>query len=338
MMSIQELDNTPEARRAYDRLVDLSPAGSLYCRTWWLDAVALNQYTILTLREGENLQAAWPLVSQDINGRTCIGMPPLTQKLGVLLSPSTAKYAEKLSQEHAIIEGLIQRLPADTAIDQHLHESLTNWLPFYWNGFQQTTRYTYLVPDLKNLDSVWKRMRTAARTGIRNASKRGVRVREARNVAEVFGMYAMTMKRQGMPILQSLEQVERLDEACARNAGRLALIAEDAQGRVHAAVYLVYDARCSIYLLGGADPDLRNSGAQTMLLWEAITFASRTSETFDFEGSMIRGVEAALRDLGGMQTPYSRIWRERCRRQSSKFRRLSGRVLRKLARLADPVE
>jgi len=310
----------------------------MYCRTWWLDAVAPNQYTILTLREGENLQAAWPLVSQDINGRTCVGMPPLTQKLGVLLPPSTAKYAEKLSQEHAIIDGLIQRLPADTAIDQHLHESLTNWLPFYWNGFQQTTRYTYLIPDLKNLESVWKMMRTPARTTIRNAPKRGVCVREARDVAEVFGMYAMTMKRQGMPVLQSLEQVERLDEACARNAGRLALIAEDAQGRVHAAVYIVYDARSAIYLLGGADPDLRNSGAQTMLLWEAITFASRMSDTFDFEGSMIRGVEAALRDLGGIQTPYSRIWRERSLRHSSKVRRLSGRVLRKLARLADPMD
>jgi len=337
-MSIQELDNTPEARLAYDRLVDLSPAGSIYCRTWWLDAVAPNQYTILTLRDSENVQAAWPLVSQDVNGRTCIGMPPLTQKLGVLLAPSTAKYAEKLSQEHAILEGFIQRLPADTAIDQHLHESLTNWLPFYWNDFQQTTRYTYLIPDLKNLDSVWKLMRTPARTCIRNAPKRGVRMREARDVAEVFGMYSMTMKRQGMPVLYSLEAVERLDQACAKNAGRLALVAEDAQGRVHAAVYIVYDARCAFYLIGGADPDLRNSGAQTMLLWEAITFASRTSETFDFEGSMIRGVEAALRDLGGMQTPYSRIWRERCRRQSSKFRRLSGRVLRKLARLADPVE
>ncbi len=116
------------------------------------------------------------------------------------------------------------------------------------------------------------------------------------------------MNRQALALPYSVEQLGRVDAACARNAGRLALVAEDTQGRAHAGVYIVYDADCAIYLLGGADPDLRQSGAQTLLLWEAIRAASRTSRKFDFEGSMIRGVEAALRDFGGLQTPYFRIY------------------------------
>jgi hypothetical protein len=55
---------------------------------------------------------------------------------------------------------------------------------------------------------------------------------------------------------------------------------------------------------------------------------------------MIRGVEAALRDFGGIQTPYFRIWREahydRAPQERSAVRQLAGRALRKLAQLADP--
>jgi hypothetical protein len=41
--------------------------------------------------------------------------------------------------------------------------------------------------------------------------------------------------------------------------------AQDAEGRIHAALYLVWDASYAYYLLGGADPRLRGSGAQSLL-------------------------------------------------------------------------
>ncbi len=324
----------------YDRWLDTSPQRSIYCRRWWLDAVAPNAYEILTIEEGGEIRAAWPITFQEISGHRVVAMPPLTQKLGVLFAASPAKYAERLSQEHRLIEGLIERLPARTFVSHHFHETFTNWLPFHWHGFQQTTRYTYLLPSLADVDAIWNALRKAARTTIRNGEKHGLRVRDATDVGEVFSLYARTMARQGLPLPYTQAQLERLDAACVANAGRQALIAEDAQGRPHAGLYLVYDQDCAIYLMGGADPELRQSGAQTVLLWEAIRFASSRSRQFDFEGSMIRGVEAALRDLGGIQTPYFRIWREAdfdrvAPTPASGVRGLAGRALRKVARIVD---
>ena len=326
--------------QGYDKFVESSPQGALYCHRWWLDVVAPNQYTVLTVREGNEIRAAWPITFLEVAGQRVIGMPPLTQKLGILFAPSSAKYSERLSQEHRLIEELIQQLPGNTYVSHHFHENFTNWLPFYWHQFQQTTRYTYLLPDLKDLDAVWNALRKTARTTIRNAGKHGLNIRDTSDVEEVFRHYAQTMHRQGLPLPYTLDQLQRLDAACSKNAGRLALVAEDQQGRSHGGVYVVYDPQCAIYLLGGADPELRQSGAQTVLLWEAIRFASLNSAKFDFEGSMIRGVEAALRDFGGVQTPYFRIWRE----QSSSaavntvagWRQLAGRALLKLVHVADP--
>jgi predicted acetyltransferase len=87
------------------------------------------------------------------------------------------------------------------------------------------------------------------------------------------------------------------------------LFACDGDDRVHAVAYLVWDSASAYYLLSGADPALRSSGAQSLLLWEAIRRARDVTSTFDFEGSMLAPVERFFRDFGGRQTPYLHVSR-----------------------------
>ena len=59
--------------------------------------------------------------------------------------------------------------------------------------------------------------------------------------------------------------------------------------------------------MGGADPRLRNSGANSLCMWEAISFSSTVSEQFDFEGSMLEPVERFFRAFGARQVPYFEV-------------------------------
>jgi len=68
------------------------------------------------------------------------------------------------------------------------------------------------------------------------------------------------------------------------------------------------DTSYAYYLLGGADPRLRSSGAQSLLFWEAIKLASRKNLKFDFEGSMIEPIERVFRAFGAVQVPYLQIY------------------------------
>ena len=98
--------------------------------------------------------------------------------------------------------------------------------------------------------------------------------------------------------------IRRLDKAAAQNQARKIFIAEDEQGRHHAGVYLIWDDNTAYYLMGGGDPDLRNSGATSLCMWEAMQFAATVTKSFDFEGSMLEPVERFFRGFGATQTPY----------------------------------
>ena len=81
----------------------------------------------------------------------------------------------------------------------------------------------------------------------------------------------------------------------------------DEQGRLHAAAFIVWQESSAWYLAGGGDPALRKSGAHSLILWEAIRYVSQYTDTFDFEGSMIPGVERFFREFGAIQTPFFTI-------------------------------
>ncbi len=117
----------------------------------------------------------------------------------------------------------------------------------------------------------------------------------------------LTFTRQGKKLPYTRNLVRRLDNACkAHNASKM-FFAQDKEGRIHAAVYIVWDENSAYYIMGGGDPKLRNSGATSLCMWEAIQFASTVTKRFDFEGSMIETVERFFRAFGARQVPYFQI-------------------------------
>jgi hypothetical protein len=328
--------DTPRFVDAYNAFVDRSLHNVLYCHTWWLDAVAPGRYELLTIESDNTIRAAWPVVWAEDSRQRRIVTPLLTQNLGILIAPLEGKYAERLSQEHQFIEKLIDLLPPGTHVDQRFHERFTNWLPFSWRGFKQTTRYSYFIDDLSNLDSIWSEMRNTMRTEVRKAQKHGVHVRETDDVEFLYAIAKRSYERQGRRIPYSIDLVRRIDEACRAHAGRRILVAEGADGRAHAAHYMVYDEDRAILVITGADPELRGSSAGPLLNWELIQFASTVSKRFDFAGSMKQPIEANFRSFGARQVQYFHIWGERRRERYSSIRARAGYWLRRMARVIDP--
>jgi lipid II:glycine glycyltransferase (peptidoglycan interpeptide bridge formation enzyme) len=141
---------------------------------------------------------------------------------------------------------------------------------------------------------------------VRKARKEVV-VRDDLSLDAFLDLNEMTFKRRGMSLPYSYELILRLDEACCEHGCRKVFFAEDAQGRLHAAVYIVWDDDSAYYLMSGSDPELRDSGATSLLLWHAIQFAASVTRKFDFEGSMIESVERHFRSFGARQKPYLQV-------------------------------
>jgi lipid II:glycine glycyltransferase (peptidoglycan interpeptide bridge formation enzyme) len=282
----------------------------IFSKDWWLDAVCGEEnWDVCLVEKGGQLVASMPYMIQKDSIFNVISMPHLTQTMGPYIKyPKGQKYEKRLSYEKQIMTKLINDLPNVDSFNQQFHYSITNWLPFYWKGFYQSTRYTYLLENTANLDLIWKNFTSETRTKINKATKL-VHIEESTNIKEFFNMVKMTYKRQKLSPPYKYDLMLKIDNICKKNNNRKILFAIDTKGRYHASIYIIWDNK-SVYLLAsGGNPILRNSGAKNLLVWEAIKFAHINNLVFDFEGSMIESIEKYNRSFGAIQKPYFQIYK-----------------------------
>lgn len=278
----------------------------LFSQPWWLDAtVGSDNWDVLIVKKDGELLASMPYTHKNKLGFTISIQPPLTQNMGPWLSPcASRKRSSIISHQHKLLTMLLDQLPHHDYLVHNWHWHQTNWLPFYWRGFQQTTRYTYILPELSDLNQVWSGFHKNLKWEIGKAQKRfRLEVIHA-ELNSFLPLYIQTFERQKLIIPHPPSLIEKLDKACMERAQRRIFLARDDEGVDHAAVYLVWDSNSAYYLMGGSNPDLRNSGAMSLCMWEAIQFAASVSKKFDFEGSMLQQVERYFRSFGAVQTPY----------------------------------
>ncbi len=282
----------------------------LFSRDWWLDAVCgEDHWDVLLAEENGRIRGALPFY---FRSRKVISMPPYTQTMGPWFAPVSedTKYTSALGDRQAICTSFVEQLKAYPWFMQNFHHSITDWLPFYWGGYTQTTRYTYLLPDISRPDRLWEQMSQHLRRNINKAKdKHQIDVKQAVPAADFMRLNELTFGRQGKQVVHP-DTLRRLIDVCReRGQGEIWGGYGGAGNRLHAAAFIVWQDDTAYYLAGGGDPSLRDSGAHSLVLWEAIGALSARVSQFDFEGSMLPGVERFFREFGALQTPFFTISR-----------------------------
>jgi hypothetical protein len=135
----------------------------IFQEPWRLDAVAEGVWQSLEVVRGDQIAARMPFVLRRRFGLRIIRPPPLTPTLGPWIRPSAASAARRMAEEKELLNELIDQLPPWDCFEADFHHRITNWLPFYWRGFEQTTRYTYVLNDVSSLENVWNGLCTWVR-------------------------------------------------------------------------------------------------------------------------------------------------------------------------------
>ena len=294
-----------------DRYVELcrnEPTVGLFAQYWWLDAASRGGgWDVVTVTQGGRTKAALPYEVRRRGGFRILTQPPFTPRLGPWIHRDGGSRAKVQSTEERLMTALVDRLPRFDRFSQNWSYGVTNWLPFYWKGFQQTTRYSYVLSEISSEEAIWAGMQSNIRREIRKAEGRyGVRLRDDLDMDALLTLNAMTYKRQGKRPPDGVI-LRRIDEACSARACRRLIVAEDDRGRHHAAAYFVWDRDSAYYLVGGMDPDLRTSGAMSLVMWDGIRFARTVARKFDFEGSMVQSIARFFRSFGAEQVGYSHV-------------------------------
>jgi len=277
----------------------------VFSRDWWLDAACGEEnWDVILVEEKGAIAGAMPYYMKRRGIFRLITRPHLTQTMGPYLrQDDSLSHSDKLGREKKIFGEMIERLPQFDHFNVAFNYRYTNWLPFHWAGFSQTTGYTYIIPDLSDLQRVYSDFAYAKKKDIKKA-KNVVEVRFDLSAADFYRHHETSLRKQGEKIHYSFEYFERLYNAAYANSGGRVVYAQDKNDAIHAALFVVWGPEGAYDLISTIDPELRNSGAATLLVQEIVGYVSAFTGRFDFEGSMIEGVEASFRKLGAIQTPY----------------------------------
>lgn len=283
----------------------------LQWQPWWLDAVCGPDnwaVAITAVRQGIPM-GVLPYFKTHRMGLPVVQQPPFTAYAGPWFHPDSRHPTSAWRKRQRMLENLIGQLPRVVFFQQCFHPAMQNWLPFYWAGFRQTTRYTYLLPGTLDASNLYGSFKSSLRTELRRATEY-TEIVEEENPESIFYLNKLSFARKGLrqPYSQSIFQ--RLHQALAERRQALALLACDRKtGTPHAGLYLAFDTQEAAVLLTGFDPAYRHSGALHGLYWQAIQYCAARKLSLDFEGSMQPGIERVFRGFGGQRTPYMQIWR-----------------------------
>ena len=297
-------------RDAYTGFCASAPDLPLFMQPWYLDAVCEEgAWDAVVVEKGGQVVAALPYFLKKKWGWQYVAMPPLARMIGPYILPEL----RTPRKETSLVEALLDQLPEGlAAFEQDCNYTVTNWLPFYWRGFRQTTRYSYGL-DIRDLGEVWNNLAPDYRNQKIPKAQETIIVQTKDAVLDFLDIHDLSYERKGLDPPVSPEFMTRLDDALASHGQRAILFASDRNtGQVHSVAYLAWDARTAWYLMAGDDPGLRQSGAGILLTWEAIRYAHDVLKVpyFDFAGSMIRPIERVRRQFGGVQKPYFRVRKE----------------------------
>lgn len=174
---------------------------------------------------------------------------------------------------------------------------------FIWNKYKVVPNYTYRIDLAQSLEEIRAHFDPKNRNAINKALKEGVET--ALNQIpkeEVFRFFKENLGATGANIYEEILRKILLGFAGDTNAF---CYSAHRNGKLLGMVFCIYDRHACYYLLGAVDKQAGVQGVNNLLVQKSIEQAKALQcAIFDFEGSMLKGVEKFFRSFGPTLFPY----------------------------------
>lgn len=293
-------------KERYRQLCDAEGDGiPLFLQHWWMELVCEGkQWDVLLCERDGRIAGALPYLEGRKLGLRYVLQPQLTQFSGPWLSNDLDEESRlrTLDDLAAQVDGL--RL---AIYMQRFAPGIDNWLPFYWRGYSQTTRYTYRFDPLMPLEELMQTAQPERRKRLDRLQSECAVDKSVPSQEFAKFHHSYYMRRDGRCLVPQ-ELVERVCSASIERGQGLIYGLRADDGHLLVADYVVKDSRCAHSLMSGmADDAPRN--ANSLLFWTLIGDLHGHTAAFDFEGSMDPGIGHFFRSFGAHAVPLMQVWR-----------------------------
>jgi hypothetical protein len=268
----------------------------------------------LAYNDDGGVAAAMPYLIGKRLGMRYILQPQLTQYSGPWYNYDAAGMSEydRISFEQQTTEKLIDAFDNlhIAVFRQRFSPQITNWLPFYQHGFRQTTRYTYRIDDISDTQRVFSMLTAHRRKKINQwDSQLSFDLLQADDAAWFADFHTDYWQSKGQRNLLPHSFIERVVSTSLRRNSGVVMRLKNSAGDVLAAAFAVYDSQSAYLLQSALSPSLHRNGHKETLLWKLIVWLSSRTKSFDFEGSMVEGIEYFNRSFATRQVPFFQVER-----------------------------
>lgn len=281
--------------------------GTIFNTLEWLDLFGDQIELFGIFDKKDRLIGGFDLYKQRKFGLTVYKNPPFTPFIGPFLKVRSEKRVYRMKTWKKALRAMadsIEELPY-AVISFSLAKNVIDTQPFYWNGFKVTAQYTYQIDLQQSLKTIENEMTSKKRNEKKTAEQEGVKTEQILNFDIVRHLVEESLDKAHVNYdTKSLNSILNRFST-SPNCFAFGTIEE---GKPTSASLYVNDQYTAYRLLNGYDHNLAHRGAGVLETWRAIQFAKgQNLRYFDFEGSMVPGIEHYLREFGGLLTPYYRI-------------------------------
>ena len=268
---------------------------------WWNEVVK-DSWGVAILNNGEETYGIMPYFIRNKGPWSFISNAHFTPYCGpFIIYPEGQKTTTRIAFEHRAYRGLIEQLPSFSEYSQNFHLDFSNALAFQWSGFTETNRYTYVLSLEQEEKELWSGLRDNNRKQIKKAEKT-IKVSETNDA-----LLLQNILKQSVDNKIELDYFERMVSYVQKyDCGKVWKATEGDDD--HAVLLCISDHKSAYYLLGGNSQEFKNSGAMSLLTWQALLhFKQKGIKEFNFEGSSVAAVEKYFRGFGGDLVSFRRL-------------------------------
>ena len=279
----------------------------IFHQPFWLDAiVGADNWNVILFKQDVEIVAYFVFCFTKEGKKIRIINPQLTQFIGLHINYTSEQKFKRYSLEKKVISYFIDVLEKERIIDLKMNLSIDikNWQPFYWRNFSETTKYSFRLCDISDIKKIEEGFAQAKRKNIKKAEKEEIQVRFDISAKEFYDNHKLTLAKQGEKISYTFETFDKLYNAAYKNGCGRTIYAVDKNNNLTAALFVIWTPICAFDLISTIDPDYRNNGSATLLVYEMIKHLSGKVKAFDFEGSMIENVANSFAQFGADMKPY----------------------------------
>lgn len=271
----------------------------------WLSVYGNNLKLIGIYKDEHQLIGGFYYLETKKYGLTFLKLPPYTPHCGLFFlsdgknNSSINNFSKEVMNE--VCRFFSNQKSALTVLA--FPSNIIDFQPFIWNKYKVIPNYTYRINLEKSLEDIKSNFDSKNRNVINKAIKEEVIVTENTLTKEALFQFFIDSLNTTDANIYDLE-LKNVFLKFSDDTNSFSMEARKNK-ELLGVVFCIFDKSTCYYLLGGVNKKSGLQGVNNLLIQKSIEKSKELGcKIFDFEGSMLKGVEKFFRSFGPQLVPY----------------------------------